>query len=118
MGLVTRHWSGKHHAVVEGINLTTLLWTDGLSSLPCDCRLYEPAEDGKEQVTKNDHLTKNDHFLAMLQTAKERGFRPKYVCFDGWYSSLANLTRIKPQGCARARLALSDQAEVQPSSEP
>ena len=41
MGLVTRHWSGKHHAVVEGINLTTLLWTDGLSSLPCDCRLYD-----------------------------------------------------------------------------
>ncbi len=24
MSLVTRHWSGKHHAVVEGINLTTL----------------------------------------------------------------------------------------------
>src|SRR4051812_24325648 len=29
MDLVTRHWSGKHHAVVRGINLTTLLWTDG-----------------------------------------------------------------------------------------
>nr|WP_204248404.1 hypothetical protein [Hymenobacter sp. PAMC 26628] len=25
MGLVTRHWSGKHHAVVQGINLLTLL---------------------------------------------------------------------------------------------
>ena len=24
MGLVTRHWSGKHHAVVPGINLLTL----------------------------------------------------------------------------------------------
>ena len=23
LGLVTRHWSSKHHAVVEGINLTT-----------------------------------------------------------------------------------------------
>ncbi len=97
MGLVTRHWSGKHHAVVEGINLTTLLWTDGLSSLPCDCRLYEkndhePAEDGKEQVTKNDH------FLAMLQTAKEREFRPRYVCFDGWYSSLANLKAVRGHG--------------------
>ena len=97
MGLVTRHWSGKHHAVVEGINLTTMLWTDGLSSLPCDCRLYEkndhePAEDGKEQVTKNDH------FLAMLQTAKEREFRPRYVCFDGWYSSLANLKAVRGHG--------------------
>ena len=32
MGLVTRQWSGKHHAVVQGISLTTLLWTDSLSS--------------------------------------------------------------------------------------
>ena len=27
--LVTRHWSGKHRRVVQGINLITLLWTDG-----------------------------------------------------------------------------------------
>lgn len=92
MGLVTRHWSGKHHAVVEGINLTTLLWTDGRASLPCDCRLYEPAEPGKEQVTKNDH------FLAMLGTAKERGFSPRYVCFDGWYSGLENLKALRGHG--------------------
>jgi len=92
MGLVSRHWSGKHHAVVEGISLTTLLWTDGLSSLPCDCRLYEPAESKKEQVTKNDH------FLSMLQTAKERQFRPRYVCFDSWYSSLANLKAVRGHG--------------------
>ena len=92
MDLVSRHWSGKHHAVVEGISLTTLLWTDGLSSLPCDCRLYEPAAEGEKQTTKNDH------FLAMLQTAKERGFRPKYVCFDSWYSSLANLKAVRGHG--------------------
>ncbi len=92
MGLVSRQWSGKHQAVVEGISLATLLWTDGLSSLPCDCRLYEPAEEGKEQVTKNDH------FLAMLQTSKEREFRPRYVCFDSWYSSLENLKAVRGHG--------------------
>src|SRR5262245_30528396 len=27
--LVTRHWSGRHHQVVRGINLLTLLGTDG-----------------------------------------------------------------------------------------
>ena len=27
--LVTPHWSGQHRAVVEGLNLITLLWTDG-----------------------------------------------------------------------------------------
>src|ERR1700749_2247616 len=29
MELVPRHWSGKHRSVVAGINLITLLWTDG-----------------------------------------------------------------------------------------
>ena len=51
MELVTRHWSGKHHAVVRGINLLTWLWTDGDRHLPCDYRLYDKAGDGK---TKND----------------------------------------------------------------
>ena len=26
--LVTKHWSGKHHRVVHGINLITLLWDE------------------------------------------------------------------------------------------
>jgi putative transposase len=34
MELVTRHWNGKHHAVVAGTNLLTLLWTDGSACLP------------------------------------------------------------------------------------
>ena len=39
MGLVTRHWSGKHRKTVRGINLITLLWTDGDRKIPCDYRL-------------------------------------------------------------------------------
>jgi putative transposase len=80
--LVTRHWSGKHKRVVSGINLVTLLWTDGERYIPVDYRLYHKEQDG---------LTKNDHFQAMLQTAFERGFRPECVCFDSWYASLKNL---------------------------
>ena len=57
MGLVTRHWSGKHQRVVQGINVISLLWTQGRERLPCDFRLYNRAEDG---------LTKNDHFQDML----------------------------------------------------
>lgn len=71
MGLVSHHWSGKHLRAVQDINLTTLLWTGGAAGMPCDCRLYEVAADKKKQVTKNDH------FLAMLQTAKERGSAPQ-----------------------------------------
>lgn len=87
--LVTRHWSGKHHAVVRGINLLTLLWTDGDRHLPCDYRLYDKATDG---------LTKNDSFRALAQAAHERGFTPKCVVFDGWYSSLANLKALRGYG--------------------
>lgn len=65
MALVTRHWSGKHRRVVQGINLISLVWTDRICRLPCDFRLYNKAQDG---------LSKNDHFQHILQQARERDF--------------------------------------------
>ena len=44
--LVSRHWSGKHRSVVMGINLITLLWTDGERYIPCDYRLFDKPTDG------------------------------------------------------------------------
>ena len=87
--LVTRHWSGKHRRVVRGINLLTLLWTDGEALIPCDYRLYAKATDG---------LSKNDHFRHLLDAAKTRGFAPACVVFDSWYASLANLQAIRDHG--------------------
>lgn len=87
--LVTRHWSGKHHRVVPGINLISLLWSDGERHIPCDYRVYDKVQDG---------LSKNDHFRAMLATAKARGFEPECVIFDSWYSSLLNLKAIRAYG--------------------
>jgi hypothetical protein len=84
--LVTRHWSGKHHRVVQGINLVSLLWTDGEAHLPCDFRVYDKP---------HDQLSKNDHFQAMLTTADERGFQPRLVGFDSWYASLKNLKLVR-----------------------
>jgi len=89
MALVSRHWSGKHHEVVQGINLISLVWTDGNGCLPCDFRLYNKVNDG---------LSKNDHFQAMLTAAKQRGFAPAVVAFDSWYSSLDNLKLIRGFG--------------------
>ena len=86
MELVTRHWSGKHKQVVSGINLITLMWTDGDSHIPCDYRLYNK---------QHDNLTKNDHFQALISTAHESGFCPKYVVFDSWYSRLKHLKAIR-----------------------
>ena len=87
--LVTRHWSGKHHAVVDGINLITLVWTDGDRIIPIDYRVYDKARDG---------ITKNEHFLAMLLTARQRGFQPACVLFDSWYASVDNLRLIRDCG--------------------
>jgi hypothetical protein len=84
--LVTRHWSGKHHRVVQGINLISGLWTDGEAHLPCDFRVYDKP---------HDHRSKNDHFGAMLTTAAERGFQPRLVGFDSWYASLKNLKLVR-----------------------
>lgn len=89
IALVHRHWSGKHRRVVAGINLVSLVWSDGRHAIPCDYRLFDAPQDG---------LTKNDHFRAMLQRAKHRGFTPEYVCFDSWYSSLANLKLLRRLG--------------------
>lgn len=89
MELVTRHWSGKHRSVVRGINLLTLLWSDGYRLIPVDYRIYDRPNDG---------LTKNDHFRALLETAYARGFEPECVLFDSWYSSLENLKTVRAFG--------------------
>jgi len=88
IALVTRHWSGKHGRVVQGINLISLVFAQRGSCLPCDCRLYNKAQDG---------LSKNDHFQQMIKTAKERGFDPELVAFDSWYASLKNLKLVRRQ---------------------
>ena len=87
--VVQRHGSGKHPAVVEGINWITLLWTEGDRHGPVAYRLYDKARD---------QLTTNDPFPALLTTAPARGFVPAGVGFDGGYSSLVHLKRIAGWG--------------------
>lgn len=84
--IVTHHWSGKHHAVVKGINLVTMLWSDGDSHIPCDYRIY---------YKKADDKTKNNHFRDMLGEAHRSGFSPECVLFDSWYAALENLKYIR-----------------------
>jgi hypothetical protein len=87
--LVTRHWSGKHRGVVDGINLLSLVWTDGDRLLPTDYRVYHKSADGK---------TKNDHLRDLLAAAHARGFVPRCVLFDGWYAALETLKQIRSYG--------------------
>lgn len=96
MELVSRHWSGKHHRVVWGINLLSLVWTDATDPapvIPLDFRVYDVNADSNGQ-----HFTKNDHFRAMVSTAKTRGLRPECIAFDSWYAGLDNLKHIRKEG--------------------
>ena len=89
--LVTWHWSGQHHRVVRGINLVSLVWSDGTARIPCDFRVYDRPVGGK---------TKNEHFRDMVQAAHSRGLRPAYVLCDSWYSGLDNLKYLRQLGYA------------------
>jgi putative transposase len=91
MDLVTRHWSGKHHRVVMGINLITALWADGTRLIPCDFRVYDRPLGPEGPFGGKD---KNQHMRDMLTTAKQRGLAPRSVVFDSWYTGLDNLKLI------------------------
>lgn len=83
--LVSHMWSGKHHAVVKGIDFITILWTNGKRIVPTDVRVYN----------KKDGKTKNDHFRDLVNVAYGRKFSPEYVAFDSWYASIENLKLLR-----------------------
>lgn len=89
LDLVQPIYSGAEHAVVKGINVTSLLWKgyDQNENFFClDHHVYQPQKDNK---------TKNQAFQDMFFQAYERGVRAEYVVADTWYSSLDNLKLIR-----------------------
>lgn len=84
--LIARHYSGKHHGIVQGICLVTLFYTDvnGVR-LPVNYRVYEP----------DSGFTKNELFIKMLLEVLEWGLTPALVSGDSWYSSKENLRFIR-----------------------
>ena len=98
MALVGWFYSGKHRRVVKGIDLLTLLWTDGDVALPCDYRIVDPAEAQPKVKGVAKAQTKNDLFCALLKVAHGRGLRPRRVVFDAWYSGKENLKAIRELG--------------------
>lgn len=86
MELVGHFWSGKHHAVVKGLNLITMYYTDSEQrSLPVNFRVYDKA----------DNKTKNDYFQDMLAELLAWGLQPAFVTGDTWYACEKNLKTVK-----------------------
>ena len=82
-------WSGKHYADIKGIDLLTLLWTDGERHLLCGYRIYDKPNDGK---------TINNHFGDLIDTAKAYDSSQNTCFLHGFYSSLLNLRKIDTVG--------------------
>ena len=89
--LVYPHYSGNKHAVIRGIDIVNLVHSSGDGDYyPIDYRIFAP---------EYEKATKNDHFLAMLKAAFDvRKIRAKYILFDSWYASVANLKYIHRKG--------------------
>lgn len=84
--LVGRFYSGKHHRVVQGINIIALFYTSKNGySVPVNFRVYQ----------KSDQKTKNDYFQEMVRELWNWGLRPKWVTADSWYSGTENLKFLR-----------------------
>lgn len=93
--MVQRLYSGTHHRVVNGIGIIGLLWNEHGDSerserIVIDFRIFAPKFDGK---------TKHNHVQEMLKLARyNKGFNPRAVLMDSWYSSLSTLKHIRSFG--------------------
>ncbi len=87
--LARPQYSGDYKSIINGIGMVNLLWTNTSQTIPVDYRIYQKERDRK---------TKNDLFQEMLKKSKQRGFSPRYILMDAWYSSIANLKSIRSQG--------------------
>ena len=86
MELICHCWSGKHHRVVQGLNIITLYYTDPQGrSLPVNYRVYD----------KTENKTKNEYFREMLAEVLEWGLKPNFMTADSWYSCVDNLKTVK-----------------------
>ena len=92
---MTWHGSGKPGAprarVVRGINLVSLVWSDGTARIPCDFRVYAKPVGGN---------TQNEPFRDMVTAVHSRGLRPAYVLCDSGYSGLDHRKYLRQLGYA------------------
>jgi putative transposase len=95
--LIQRYRSGKlglkkardtsTGAWVFGLSLVVLAWTDGKRRIPLAFLPYFGEEESKLDLA-----------LALLEWAKEAGFRPEGVLFDAWYAARQVLEWLHAHG--------------------
>jgi len=83
---------------VKGINLLSMTYKIGDTSLPINYRVIRkeeiPSEADNVKIKKKSALTKNQHFRNMLKVAKTNKIKYRYVLADSWFSSNENFKYI------------------------
>lgn len=107
--LAARVFDHNEHRFKKGYRLLTLGWSDGTSFLPVASRLMSSKDDkkvlgtlpeldmrttaGKIRAQARRKMT--DVMVELLRDAVKAGHRAKYVLFDRWFSSPAQIKAIK-----------------------
>ena len=107
--LAARVFDHNEHRYKKGFRLLTIGWSDGISFLPIASRLMSSKDDkkvlgtipeldmrttaGKIRAQARRKMT--DVMAELLRDAVHAGHRAKYVLFDRWFSSPAQIKAIK-----------------------
>lgn len=84
-----RHWSGKQHAVADGIDPVALVWGAGERLIP---------RDGRVDDKPNGGMAKDEHVLAMPLPAHRRGSTPESVLLGSRPASIDDPRLIRDRG--------------------
>ena len=114
--LAARVFDHNEHRYKKGYRLLTLGWSDGTSFLPIAARLMSSRDDkkvlgmlpeldmrttaGKIRAQARRKMT--DVMVELLRDAIKAGHKAKYVLFDRWFSSPAQIKAIKALGKDKA----------------
>lgn len=70
---------------ILGINLVVIAWSNGKVTIPLAFKVYQ----------KKNGKTKIDLAIELLEYARKLGIKPKFVCFDSWYTAARVFNKIE-----------------------
>lgn len=81
--------SGKHHRLMKGINLTTLLWTEGTNTSQLTTACTRSPKMAQPRMTIS---------VPCCKLLKSEDLARSALLFDSWFGSLDNLKTIRSYG--------------------
>ncbi len=98
--IVAWHYDHSKGRSIKGINFVSTLYQNGDSALPIGFRLVAKTEqyldkDGKEK--RRSPISKNEMAIEMIKQVIKNQVKFKFILFDVWFASAANMMTIKTE---------------------